>query len=685
MLQQLHCSVKTGWIGAGKKLWQSQLRTGCSRHHTIRRFCGGAWGRGHSSRGLLLNLTVPAGLTAYHVLKPPCLAVAACKQQQQWPVQRLATTASSVAAQPQLNWTRFLALILPDAILLLVAVASAVVAALLNISIPLELGRLINSVARLEQGQEVWHYLRQLAPNATKLVSLYACQAIATFVYITVLSVAGERLAARIRQALFKAIIIQDIEFFDSHKTGELVSRLSGDVQELKSSFKMVISQGLRSVTQVVGCVASLFFISPQMTGIVGVALPVMVAIGTGVGSVLRKWSRKAQEQIAVATGVADEAISNVRTVRAFSMEENEERLYGWELQQAHQTTTWLGVGVAVFQALSNLAINGIVLAVVGHGGLLLASNQVSPGNLMAFLVATQTIQRSLGSLSVLFGQVVRGLSAGGRVFEFMEREPTVSLHGGVVLPTSTIRGAISFHNVTFAYPSRPDQDVLNGLDLELPAGRVTALCGLSGAGKSTIAALVERFYEPQVGVVKLDGHVLSTLNPSWLRGEVLGYISQEPVLFGCSVLENIRYGNPAATDQQVVEAAQLAYAHQFIQEFPDGYSTLVGERGVALSGGQKQRVAIARALLKNPPILILDEATSALDAQSESLVQKALDRACEGRTVLIIAHRLSTIRGADQIAVIHKGALKEVGSHEALVKKGGLYSELIRRQTEIN
>lgn len=284
----------------------------------------------------------------------------------------------------------------------------------------------------------------------------------------------------------------------------------------------------------------------------------------------------------------------------------------------------------------------------------------------------------------MLFGQVVRGLSAGARVFEYMAATPSVPLRGGATLATNQIRGAVEFRNVTFAYPSRSQQVVLEEFSLTLPPGKVTALCGLSGGGKSTVASLLERFYEPNLGCILLDDEDISKLDPSWLRRDVIGFIKQEPVLFASSVLENIRYGRPEATDEEVRAAAKLANADEFIRSFPEGYSTVVGERGVAVSGGQKQRIAIARALLKNPRVLILDEATSALDAHSERLVQEALDRASQGRTVLVIAHRLSTIQGADQIAVLHRGQLREVGSHAELVAKRGLYAELIRRQTYI-
>lgn len=299
----------------------------------------------------------------------------------------------------------------------------------------------------------------------------------------------------------------------------------------------------------------------------------------------------------------------------------------------------------------------------------------------MSFLVASQTVQRSMANLSVLFGQVVRGLSAGARVFEYMTLHPSILLSGGCCIPRDQLRGAISFQGVSFSYPCRPSFPVLQDFTLELPPGKTVALVGQSGGGKTTVASLLERFYDPTAGRVMLDGWDLRDLDPSWLRGQAIGFISQEPVLFGTTIMENIRFGKPGATDEEVYAAAREANAHDFISRFPDGYNTVVGERGATLSGGQKQRLAIARALIKQPAVLILDEATSALDAESERVVQEALDRASTGRTVLVIAHRLSTIRGAHRIIVMAHGRVCEMGTHEELLKKAGLYADLVRRQ----
>ncbi|XP_051543485.1 mitochondrial potassium channel ATP-binding subunit [Myxocyprinus asiaticus] len=581
---------------------------------------------------------------------------------------------------PEFSWAVLWEFVRPQLLALIGAIILAFGAAALNIQIPLMLGDLVNVVAR-HMREQAGHYMKDIRAPAIKLIGLYGLQGLLTSGYIILLSKVGERVAANMRKTLFTSLLRQDVAFFDANKTGQLVNRLTSDIQEFKSSFKLVISQGLRSATQTVGCFISLYVISPKLTGLTVVVLPCLVGAGALIGSFLRKLSRNAQEQVAKATGVADEALGNVRTVRAFAMEDRELEMYAAEVEKSAAMNETLGTGIAVFQGLSNIVLNCIVLGTIFAGGSLMARNDMSPGDLMSFLVASQTVQRSLASISILFGQMVRGMSAGARVFEYLTLEPTIPLTGGGRIPHSSLTGRVDFMNINFSYPTRPGNQILKNFSLTLPPCRTVAIVGESGGGKSTVAALLERFYDPSSGVIMLDGLDIRTVDPSWLRGHVIGFISQEPVLFGSSVMENIRFGKPSATDAEVMTAAKQANAHNFITGFPDGYNTVVGERGVTLSGGQKQRIAIARALIKNPRILILDEATSALDAESERVVQEALDRATTGRTVLIIAHRLSTIQGADLICVMSNGRIVEAGTHLELLSKGGLYSELIRRQ----
>lgn len=582
--------------------------------------------------------------------------------------------------ESRFNWKLFWQFLRPHLLVLGAAVVLALGAALVNVQIPLLLGQLVEIVAKYTR-EHVGSFVNESRSLSTKLLLLYGLQGLLTFGYLVLLSRVGERMALDIRRALFSNLLRQDIAFFDAKKTGQLVNRLTTDVQEFKSSFKLVISQGLRSGTQVAGCLVSLSMLSPRLTLLLTVATPALMAVGTLMGSALRKLSRQCQEQVARATGVADEALGNVRTVRAFAMEQREEERYGAELEGSRCKAEELGRGIALFQGLSNIAFNCMVLGTLFIGGSLVAGQQLTGGDLMSFLVASQTVQRSMANLSVLFGQVVRGLSAGARVFEYMTLSPCIPLSGGSCIPRENLRGSITFHNVSFSYPCRPGFQVLRDFTLMLPPGKIVALVGQSGGGKTTVASLLERFYDPTAGMVMLDGWDLRTLDPSWLRGQVIGFISQEPVLFGTTIMENIRFGKLGASDEEVYAAAREANAHEFITSFPEGYNTVVGERGATLSGGQKQRLAIARALIKQPAVLILDEATSALDSESERVVQEALDRASTGRTVLVIAHRLSTVRGAHHIVVMADGRVCEAGTHEELLRKGGLYAELIRRQ----
>lgn len=607
---------------------------------------------------------------------------------------------------------------------------AALVVAFINIRIPNLLGDLVNTLARYANTyvMDPIHnsFAKDVSKPASNLLSLYLLQSAFTFVYIYLLSRVGEQMAARMRQDLFKQIVLQDVSFFDEHRTGELVNRLTADVQDFKTSFKQFVAHGLRSAAQLIGGSVSLFMISPHMAAIALASVPCVVMFMTYLGKKLRALSKSSQAQVSWplntfntslmlplylsllqaerATGVCEEALSNIRTVRSSACEYREMQLFEQETNEAARLAENLGYGIAIFQGLTNFFLNTLVLSTLFMGGHLMSTESLTPGALMAFLVASQGVQRSLSQGSVLLGTMIRGMSAGSRVFEYLALQPKVELLRGYIIPQERLHGEIRFENVSFAYPMRPDQVrerekgekcaehtdylfllpvqlVLKDFSLTLRPGQTVALVGASGSGKSTIAALLERFYEPSAGNIKLDGYKLSDISPYWLRANVLGFIEQQPVLFGTSILENVRYGKPDATQDDVHDASRLAQSHEFVSNLPEGYATHVGERGTQLSGGQRQRIAIARALVKNPRVLILDEATSALDATSESEVQKALDTAVQNRTTLVIAHRLSTIRNADLIVVLDQGRVVETGKHDELMAKRGLYYELVRQQ----
>ncbi|KAJ3123038.1 ATP-binding cassette, sub-B (MDR TAP), member 8 [Nowakowskiella sp. JEL0407] len=517
---------------------------------------------------------------------------------------------------------------------------------------------------------------------AFKLLGLFAGQGFLTFIDITLVTKLGENLSNRLRRELYDAILKQDIAFFDARLQGEVVGRLTQDIADFKSTFKRVVTQGLKSTAQIIGTSIHLIRISPSLTWTLLSSMPFLYFGMNMYGSYLRKLSKEAKKGDSIANGIANEAISNLRTVRAFAAESRELEKYQEAIEESSSSNMRLGFHIGAFQGLTNASIGMMILVILYYGGNLVAKGEMTGGQLMAYMVATQNAQRSLASVGALFGQVIKGFTSAGRVFEYIELKPKIPISGGIQL--KELNGVVEFDDVGFSYPTRPDAKVLDKFSLSVPKGSIVALCGQSGSGKSTIGQLIERFYEPSEGVIKIDGVDIRKLDPTWLRSNI-GYINQEPVLFATSIYENIRYGRPNATKEEVLDAARQANAADFIEKFPNGYETLVGERGVTLSGGQKQRIAIARAILKNPSILILDEATSALDTQSELLVQQALDKLMKGRTTLVIAHRLSTIQNADLIVVMSgkgiqdrkSGNILEMGTHRTLISKRGVYFKL--------
>ncbi len=512
---------------------------------------------------------------------------------------------------------------------------------------------------------------------AVWLVGLFALGAVMTGFRQYLFTVAGERIVARLRQQLYASLVRQEVAFFDAHRTGELTNRLASDTSVVQSAATVNVSMALRYALTATGSVGILFFISWRLTFVMLALVPVATVGALFYGRFVRRLSRQVQDTLAQATEVATETLAGIRTVRAFAREDAENERYAERIEASFELARRRSFFSAGFGAVASFAGYGAIAAVLWYGGVLLVEGRLSMGELTAFLLYTFTVAFSIGALGSVWSDFMRAIGSTERVFELIDRAPCV--RGGEVRLES-VRGEVRFEGVDFDYPTRPDVPVLRAFDLTLAPGEVVALVGPSGGGKSTVAALISRFYDPGAGAIRLDGRDLRELDADWLRQQV-GVVAQEPILFATTVRENIAYGRPGATLAQVEEAARAAHAHDFVSALPEAYDTPVGERGVRLSGGQKQRVAIARALLEDPRVLVLDEATSALDAESEHLVKAALARLMVGRTTLVIAHRLSTVQSADRIVVIDDGGVVEQGPHEVLLATGGLYRQLVERQ----
>ena len=565
---------------------------------------------------------------------------------------------------------RLVALARPEAKTLVAATIALFLAAGLNLSYPVFIRQIVDGV----EGPEAQGVVNEAA---LVLLALFTLNGLFTAIRSYLFTVAGERVVARLRTNLYGAIVRQEVGFFDERRTGELTNRLASDTTVLQNAATVNISMVLRYLVTVTGAVAILAWTSWKLTLVMLVTVPVVVLGAIFYGRILRRISRQVQDALAESTEVAEETISGIRTVRAFAREEAETDRYRARVENVFDLARKRARIGAFFGGGMSFAFGVAVAVVLWFGGSLLVDGTMSIGELTQFVLYTFFVAFSLGALASVWEDFMKAVGASDRVFQLMDRAPGVS--SGDLRPDA-LAGAVVFDGVRFAYPTRPDIDVLVDFDLQLNPGETVALVGPSGGGKSTVASLLSRFYDPDAGDIQLDGTPFTALDPDWLRRQV-GVVSQEPTLFAASVRDNIRYARPDATDADVVAAATAANAHEFIADFPEAYETLVGERGVRLSGGQKQRVAIARALLKDPRILVLDEATSALDAESEHLVQEALERLMQGRSTLIIAHRLSTVKDADRVLVLDAGRVVEQGNHAELLVRDGLYRQLVERQ----
>ncbi len=526
---------------------------------------------------------------------------------------------------------------------------------------------------------------QEIQSVAKMLVIVLIIQAFFSFMRIYLFARVSERTMADIRNAIYQHLLVLPLSFFEKRRVGELTSRITGDVTQLQNALSVSLAEFIRQIATFLIGVVLLFGISVKLSLIMLSTFPVAIICAIFIGKYIRKVAKKSQDALAEGNVIVEETLQSIQVVKAFVNERFEALRYQKHMSEVVNFALKAANARGIFVVFLITAVFGGITLVVWFGVNMIGQGVLTTGSFIYFIMVTMFIGGSIAGLGDLYGQLQRTIGASERIRGILRENTEYTFSTQPPNLASSISGHIIFENVHFRYPTRPDVNVLKGVNLDIETGEKVALVGYSGAGKSTIANLVLHFYPLEQGQIYIDQKPIHSFTYPELRSQI-GIVPQEVLLFGGTIRENIAYGRPGASLSDIQHAAKQAYAWEFIQQFPEGIETIVGERGVKLSGGQRQRIAIARAVLKDPSILILDEATSSLDAESEHLVQAALDHLMEGRTTIIIAHRLSTIRKVDRIYVLNEGKIAESGSHNELsIRDNGIYQNLLKLQLETN
>ena len=515
------------------------------------------------------------------------------------------------------------------------------------------------------------------------LLIVFVLQAVFSFFRIYLFVNVTEHVLADLRRDTYNKLIRLPMSFFNKSRVGDLNSRIATDINMLSDTFTTVVAEFLRQSMLIVGGIAFLAYTSGELTLVMLGIVPIVAVFAVVFGRMIRRISKETQDRIAESNTIVEETLAGIANVKSFANEVFESLRYKKSTEAIIEKALQGARARGFFASFIIFCLFGSIVGVIWYGARLVNQDEMTFGNLIQFVLYSVFVGASIGGIAEMYAQIQKAIGAAERILQIMDEEPETYEIGKASETMTAISGALKFDGVHFRYPTRPDISVLNGVSFEANQGETVALVGPSGSGKSTIASLVLRFYDPDSGKVTIDGIDSKEMGLEFLRNQ-MAIVPQDVILFGGTIRENIEYGKPGASLEEIEEAARKANAHIFIDSFPEKYDTVVGERGIQLSGGQRQRIAIARAVLKDPRILILDEATSSLDSESERLVQEALDKLMVGRTSLVIAHRLSTIRKADRILVLDKGEISENGKHEELLEKeNGLYKGLLELQMQ--